>query len=145
MRHTSWPTVTIMPDPQLITDIAILLFFSGGIYWAARHEHKRVSLYSDRRCIHGRYIPHWTAIGFLCPGLLGYLQNWPRPTETMGPMALSAFGLFFGLAAGWIHGGIRLALHRTTDQPLGQTSDAVQTSEAIRPEDNNPYRPPRGS
>ena len=124
-----------MPEPQLMTDIATVLLFGSGIYWMGRHEHKRVSKDSERKYIHGRYIPEWVAIGFVLPGLVAHARNWPEPTLGIGPMILAWFGLLVGLAVGWIHGGIRLLLHRPV-----QDAVVLHSSES-RTEDGNPYRP----
>ncbi|TWT98282.1 hypothetical protein [Stieleria varia] len=125
-----------MPESRLLTDIGTLLFFGAGIYWMGRHEHKRVSKDSRRKYVHGRYIPEWVAIGFMGPGLVAYILNWPNPTTGMGPMILSWFGLLVGLAGGWIHGGFRLLF----DRP--DSSTPITNKVDPRPEDGNPYRPP---
>lgn len=124
-----------MPDAQLTSEIAVLLLFGGGIYWMGRHEHKRVSKHSVRKYIHGRFIPEWVAIGFVTPGIIGYIRDWPGASNE-APLILSGFGLLVGLALGWIHGGIRLVLYK---RPPADHSISVATR---IPDDGNPYRPP---
>jgi hypothetical protein len=115
-----------------------LFVATGVIYWLGRHEHARLSKTSDRKRVHGQYIPEWVAFGFVSPALFMLYHGIEVFTGYPGAVGMCFFGLLCGLAMGWVHGAFRLRW----DTTLGTIDDVVIPHSP--PQDGNPYRPPQG-
>ena len=122
---------------DLISELTSLAIAAAVIYWLGRHEHARLSKTSDRKRVHGRYIPEWVVLGFVSPAVFMLCNDIQVFTGYPGALGMCLFGLLVGLAIGWCHGSLRLRW-----QP---DFDTVNNASPLHTtDDGNPYRPPRG-
>lgn len=126
-----------MLSPQILAELQTVLM-GGVMCWSiGRLVHWFIGKVDKTKRIHGQFIPEWIGASYIGSGLLAFSWSGPSPNVPAPPSLIFAnFGLFIGLAAGWIHGNIRLRLH----QAWNEESEPFRPNDA--PDDGNPYRPP---
>jgi hypothetical protein len=121
---------------RLIEEVSFLLGAVASIYLLGRYEHARVSKLSERKKIHGQYIPEWVAIGFAAPAVILLFNGYPLYSGALGTLELCFFGLLTGLMLGWIHGSIRLLMWKNKS-PEEDVKFVTRAGDKA-----NPFRPP---
>ena len=128
---------TMQEQPfRFIEEVLFLLGAVAIIYLLGRYEHARVSKLSERKRIHGKYIPEWVAIGFAAPAVYLLFEGYPLFFGLPGAPGICFFGLLVGLMLGWIHGSIRLLLWKNKS-PEKDLNVVTRTGD-----ESNPFRPP---
>lgn len=121
---------------RLIEEVSFLLGVVAIIYLLGRYEHARVSKLSERKRVHGQYIPQWVAIGFAAPAVYLLFKGYPLFFGLPGALGICFFGLLTGLMLGWIHGSIRLLMWKSKS-PEEDVKFVTRAGDEA-----NPFRPP---
>ncbi|MCS7468530.1 hypothetical protein NZK35_17900 [Stieleria sp. ICT_E10.1] len=120
-----------------MTELQAVLTCGVTLWTIGRVVHWFNGKANETKRVHGQFIPEWIGGIYMGAGLLALMWFGPAPRIPAPPsLTFASFGLLIGLAAGWIHGGIRLRHHRA----LNDGSENRRPSHA--PDDGNPYRPP---
>ncbi|EMB17119.1 membrane protein [Rhodopirellula europaea 6C] len=126
-----------MLDPQTLKELQTVLM-GGSMLWAiGRVVHWFNGRANETKRVHGQFIPEWIGGTYISCGLLALFWFGPAPRIPAPPsLTFASFGLLIGLAAGWVHGNVRLRLHREHNKD----SERQRLNRAT--DDGNPYRPP---
>jgi len=95
---------------QCLTELSGIAWLAAMAWGVGRGFHAVIGRSSERRRIHGQFIPEWVAGTIVAFGVSTLIYHGPVPNVPSPPSTgLAAFGLLAGLALGTIHGSVRLA------------------------------------